>query len=72
MTIRYQVGGQPQQFELEVEDDLDSICAAIAREVGERHPELARNPNFWTRICDGALNALADDSDEILLEDLTG
>lgn len=72
MHVHYQVEGEAHSYTLQAEDDLREICREIEAHVRAAHPAVGSNPGLSIRIADGVLNGLADNSEELTLDELAG
>ena len=71
MQVHYQVAGNSNTFDPGESDDLGDVTRTIEDHLRQAHPELAAKPHLTEKITDGLLNALAGDSTDIQLGDLT-
>jgi hypothetical protein len=71
MQVHYQVAGATHTFDPGEAQDLGTVTRAIEDHLRENHTELAAKPYLTEKVTDGLLNALAGDSTDVQLGELS-
>jgi hypothetical protein len=71
MQVRYQVGESTHTYDPGDSEDLGDLTRTIEEHLRGAHPELAGRQYLTERVTDGLLNALAGDSTDVDLGNLS-